>query len=299
MLDYAEIGKKMYRMDNPRELHRYIVFRTRCMLHPFRMKKLEAFFSSSALLKKVADIYPYVYEQPTRAFFYYKSTFAERADLVQKHMSFLANKLVEQEFVDIYAQKEKLLWKSDDGGEMLKLILHFHPGQRKEGLLSIVLQHDSGVLYQIMFWIAPNKMGEWSLWIGALQGPNMDNAREIIKQVTKRCHAYRTKNLILHSLQEVARSLGLRHIYAVTNDGYYAMNHVRRDRKLKTNFADFWEESGGRACEDRRFYELPLTEYRKSMEEIPTRKRANYRRRYAMLDEIDREIARNVALLCK
>ena len=127
----------------------------------------------------------------------------------------------------------------------------------------------------------------------------MDNARDIIKQVTKRCHAYRTKNLILHATQEVTRALGLNRIYAVTNYGYYAMNHIRRDRKLKTSFSDFWSESGGRPCEDQRFYELPLTEQRKSMEEVPTRKRANYRRRYVLLDEIDASIASGMRKLQK
>jgi uncharacterized protein VirK/YbjX len=85
----------------------------------------------------------------------------------------------------------------------------------------------------------------------------------------------------------------------VTNDGYYAMNHVRRDRKLKTNFSDFWAESGGTPCEDKRFYELPLTEYRKSMEEVPTRKRANYRRRYMLMDEIDEAIKVGIQRICQ
>ena len=40
--------------------------------------------------------------------------------------------------------------------------------------------------------------------------------------------------------------------------------------------------------------ELPLIEARKTMEEIPTRKRAVYRRRFAMLDEVDAEIAENM-----
>ena len=151
----------------------------------------------------------------------------------------------------------------------------------------------------MIFWIAKDKQGEWSLWIGAMQGPNMDDARDIIKQITKRCHAYRTKNPILHATQELAKALGVKHIYAVTNYGYYAMNHMRRDRKLKTSFGEFWEESGGTPCEDQRFYELPLTEYRKSMEEVPTRKRANYRRRYALLDEIDANIEAGMKRIMK
>jgi uncharacterized protein VirK/YbjX len=123
-----------------------------------------------------------------------------------------------------------------------------------------------------------------------MQGPNMDNAKEVIKKITKQCHAYRTKNLILHATQEVVRNLGIKHLYAVTNYGYYANNHVRIDRKLKTDFSKFWEESGGQKCRDARFFELPLVEYRKKMEEIPTRKRAVYRRRFVLLDEVDTSI---------
>ena len=37
-----------------------------------------------------------------------------------------------------------------------------------------------------------------------------------------------------------------------------------------------------------------MTEYRKTMEEIPTRKRSNYRKRYALLDEIDASIKNSI-----
>ena len=40
-----------------------------------------------------------------------------------------------------------------------------------------------------------------------------------------------------------------------------------------------------------------MTEYRKAMEEVPTRKRNYYRKRYILLDEVDASIAENVKLL--
>ena len=42
-----------------------------------------------------------------------------------------------------------------------------------------------------------------------------------------------------------------------------------------------------------------MTEYRKTMEEIPTRKRNNYRKRYVLLDEVDEAIAKQVNKLLK
>lgn len=291
-MDFGEIGKKIYDISKSREFRRYVIFRVRCILNRRRMKRLWDYFHSASVLVKISDVYPFVYEQPQRAFFYHRSTFEERAALVEAHFAFLTEHIREDVLLDWYQEKNYLLWKGPSlDNEELALMLYYEAGQRKEGLLSVMLRLSTKPLYQIIFWIAPNKAGQPSMWIGAMQGPNMDNAREIVKQTTKLCHAYRTKNLILYAAQAVARSLGLSHIYAVTNEGYYTNNHVRIDKKLKTDFSDFWREAGGRETEDKRFDELPLVEPRKTMEEVPTRKRAVYRRRFAMLDELDAAVA--------
>ena len=286
-------------MENPREVKRCVVFVARCLLNNGRMKKIHQFFNQNELLAKVAEEYPFVYEQPTRAFFYRNSTFDERVELLEQHMRFIQMHFKKEVFLGLYNRQAYPLWESKDESGHLCFELWYNPGQRKEGILSIVLRLDEYYLYQMMIWIAPNKDGEWSLWIGAMQGPNMANAKDVIRKVTRRCHSYRTKNFILHVTQEVAKALGMKHIYAVTNYGYYANTHIRMEKKLKTSFSDFWEESGGHPCEDKRFYELPMTEARKTMEEIPTRKRNYYRKRYALLDEVDASVAEKIRLLLK
>ena len=286
-------------MENPREVKRCVVFVARCLLNNGRMKKIHQFFHQNELLAKVAEEYPFVYEQPTRAFFYRNSTFDERVELLEQHMRFIQMRFKKEVFLGLYNRQAYPLWESKDESGHLCFELWYNPGQRKEGILSIVLRLDEYYLYQMMIWIAPNKDGEWSLWIGAMQGPNMANAKDVIRKVTRRCHSYRTKNFILHVTQEVAKALGMKHIYAVTNYGYYANTHIRMEKKLKTSFSDFWEESGGHPCEDERFYELPMTEARKTMEEIPTRKRNYYRKRYALLDEVDASVAEKIKLLLK
>lgn len=286
-------------MENPREVKRCVVFVARCLLNNGRMKKLYQFFHQNELLAKVAEEYPFVYEQPTRAFFYRNSTFDERVELLEQHMRFIQMRFKKEVFLGLYNRQAYPLWESKDESGHLCFELWYNPGQRKEGILSIVLRLDEYYLYQMMIWIAPNKDGEWSLWIGAMQGPNMANAKDVIRKVTRRCHSYRTKNFILHVTQEVAKAIGMKHIYAVTNYGYYANTHIRMEKKLKTSFSDFWEESGGHPCEDKRFYELPMTEARKTMEEIPTRKRNYYRKRYALLDEVDASVAEKIKLLLK
>lgn len=292
---YRDIGKQIYRLNVPREARRYYVFLLRSLKYRKKLNELQRHFTSTSLLKEIQKLYPFVYEQPTRAFFYNKSTFDERVELVKHHMDYLVGKLKPEVLLNLYSVKNIQLW---DGGEIdgLKFwaCLYFESGQRKEGMMSVVLRLDHRPLYQIIFWIAPDKDSKMSMWIGAMQGPNMEDAKDVVKKITNKCHRYRTKNLILYIAQAVARNLGLEKIYAVTNYGYYANNHVRVDRKLKTSFSDFWAEAGGHSTEDERFYELPLVEPRKTMDEVPTRKRAVYRRRFELLDMIDNEVGKSI-----
>ncbi len=300
MQSFWHLGKKIYNISNPREARRFLVFWARAMLNRSRMHQIDTFFGQDALLRQVAYIYPFVYEQPTRAFFYHRSTFKERAALVKTHMGFLRDVLLDDALLDIYRRKPLLLWQGDMCiKKEFAAFLVFEPGQRKEGLLSIMLRLGESSLYQIIFWLNKATDGEMSMWIGAMQGPNMANAKDVIKQVTKACHAYRTKNLILYMAQAVARALNLKHIYAVSNEGYYANNHIRRDRKLKTDFGAFWKETGANVTDDPRFYELALVEARKTIKEVPTRKRAVYQRRFAFLDDVDAQIAERMKGLLK
>lgn len=295
MREIISLGKKIYNLGKWREQHRFVIFAARTALHREGVARLLRFFRSDPVRSRLLDVNPYPVEQATRAFFYQGSTFAERVRLIEEHYALLQERFTEEAFIAASRTDAGscIIWEGEHEGEPLRAELMFEPGQRKEGLLSLELNLGERPehVYQIMFWLAGGPEREPSLYIGALQGPNMEGAKDIIKQLTKACHGYRTKNLILFMLQAVARSMGLRHIYAVTNAGYYAQNHVRRDRKLKTDFGAFWQEAGGRATADPRFYELPLTEPRKALEEVPTRKRALYRRRFAFLDAVDEEIA--------
>ena len=50
-----------------------------------------------------------------------------------------------------------------------------------------------------------------------------------------------------------------------------------------------WLEHGGKPFENG-FYEIPAVVKHRDMSEIPTRKRATYRRRYQMLDKLEHDI---------
>ncbi len=308
-MDYKKlkiIGKSLYQTHIAKELKRYLVFLGRCYLHQKEIKDMLAFFAKNPLREKLLLGNPSFVEQVTRDFFYKDAKWEERVALVKSHVAYLEKTCTPELLEKLYCKHEIVdLWVSEFQGKPFSMSLLFNAGQRKEGCLSLVLRlgkdqlKDSGkdpgkdYLYQIMFWLAPRFAGtEMSLWIGALQGTQQ--GKEIIKAMTKKFFGYRTKNLIFYGARNLAVVLGCKSIYAVTNQGYYAMNHLRVDRKLKTSFGDFWQECGGRPCEDKRFYEIPLVEQRKDMAEMKPSKRANHRRRYELLDRLKASLEENL-----
>lgn len=293
LAEIYDVARRSYRFNHLREGRRAVVFMLRAALHWNKLRELYQFFHKNKVRAELYTRNPYMMEQATRAFFYAGSTVGTRIRLIQAHYAFLEEKLNADRFISLGLDGIHEIWRSPENDIEWRAYLKFEPGQRKEGLLSVIMDVDDVHLYQIVFWI-DRWEGEAALVIGAMQGPNTDGAQNFVREMTKRAHRFRTKNLILFMAQAVARALGVRRIFAVSNAGYYANNHVRRDRKLKTDFGAFWEEVGGHLTEDIRFYELPLTLHRKTIEEVPTRKRAVYRRRFQMLDEINEEIAKQM-----
>ena len=293
ILEY--IGKSLYQTHILKEMKRYLVFRTRCRLHSSMVNDLLDFFAATEQREKWLVGNPSFLEQATRTFFYKGSTWEERMQLVKNHVQIMEQHFNEELMDELYVEHKKVqLWEDSYLDKPLTMNLWFHAGQRKEGCLSLVLSYEGEELYQIMFWFAKNPAdGKDVIYIGALQGPQ--NGNELIKGLTKAFFGYRTKNLIFYGLRSLAKAMKITNIYAVANEGYYAMSHMRMDRKLKTDFGAFWQECEGKQCSDRRFYIMPVEEYRKSMEELKPSKRAQHRRRFAKMDELEAAVAESLS----
>ena len=289
-----EAGHRLYITSRLKEMKRYLVFRARCRMHEGIVGNLLDFFAETQLRRDMLKGTPSFVEQVTRAFFYKGSDYEDRAALIKNHILFMEKHFRPEIISRLYAEVDAeynsgqrvILWEDAFEEKPLCMELWFNAGQRKEGCLSLVLRWDTEDLYQIMFWFGPDmEKKDAAIWIGALQGS--PNGSEVIKRMTKAFFGYRTKNLVFYGIRNLARCLGIAKIYAVTNEGYYAMNHVRSDRKLKTDFGAFWQECEGTSCEeDNRFFVMPVKEYRKEMSELKPSKRAQHRRRFEKLDAV-------------
>lgn len=267
---------------------KFLVFAKSLTCHR-AMSDLLDFYTENKIINSIVSKHTCILEQVIRNWCFYKSKMTERIDIQKYHFNFLQNKLSIQTLEKMYLEQGIELWSNQYKEETLKAIVHFERIHRKEGLLTVTLKYGERRLYLSTFWIAPGLDGKPAIWVGSLQGSQGE--LNIIRDLTKHFFGYRTKNLMLYTVRGAARELGIDNIYAVSNYGFQASRHLYTDRRLKTSLDELWEETGGKVCTDKRFYKLPLVEYRKDIEEIATKKRNLYRKRFALLDEVDIQIS--------
>lgn len=290
---YIDLSTKIYNIQRLIDYRRVVVFIIRSLVHNTLIGNLMTFFRADPLRREIIENYPGIFEQATRQWLYRDSTVRDRLAIIKNHFRFLQERFGAEAIRQMYLKDGITLWSDVYLGEPIFLKLLFNNGHRKEGLTAIELYLGEQRIYRTIFWIAPNDQGEMALWIGALQGS--PGELHTIRDLTKHFFGYRMKNLVLYISRIVAQRLNLERIYAVSNYGFYTNNHLRLDRKLKVSLDEFWQETGGTLYDDPRFFEVPIIEPRKSLDEVESHKRNLYRKRFAALDGIEKQVAKTLA----
>ncbi|QBF87284.1 DUF535 domain-containing protein [Leclercia adecarboxylata] len=130
------------------------------------------------------------------------------------------------------------------------------------------------------------------LVIGGLQGPRRDVRRETIKNATRACYGLFPKRILLEAVFNLAKQSGISALYGVSDEGHVfrALRYrLSKGRHLHASYDEFWASLGGKPDNAFRWV-LPFGMERKSLESIASKKRAEYRRRFQLLDEIEHAI---------
>lgn len=167
-----------------------------------------------------------------------------------------------------------------------------------EGEVTISLFDGETRLYSLVFTVGLIDSGAVA-YVGALQGLGHPEARAIYRRMTHRMHGLRPRDLLIAAFLLLCQSLGVKRVLAVSNKasvsrGRYFGSH----RQVMSSYDEAWHENGGvlfNAADSEEplagFFEMTPGVSRRSPESIPARKRAQYRRRYVMLDNLSRQIA--------
>lgn len=177
-----------------------------------------------------------------------------------------------------------------DGRSVALRLSSSHYRYRKEGELILSLRtSDSNVDgMSLAFALGRDAASRAVCYVGCIQG--VEDAQEWVHTLTRALHGLRPRQFLFLALQQVAAQLGAERLL-----GPGETIHVRHRKNLFASarmkgfrYDHFWVEQHGELTSDG-WYELPWRAARRSREEIPTRKRALYERRYAMLDDMARQ----------
>ena len=168
----------------------------------------------------------------------------------------------------------------------------------REGEISLYFYDNDGIdLATITFTIMQYQQ-KTTLFIGGLQGTGHHDARIRVQQATKQCYGLFPKRVALEATLVIARYFNLEQIVAVGNKTHIYNNwrYNSRQERILSDYDDFWLTIDGKQDSNGLFI-LPNQIYRKSLDEIASKKRSEYRNRYALLDQLENSITENLALL--
>ena len=162
----------------------------------------------------------------------------------------------------------------------------------KEGEATLVFCDDQNtVLAEMTFTLCPFA-GQSTLFIGGLQGAKAHVPHERIQKATKACHGLFPKRLLVETAMTLGAAFPVEQIVAVSNDTHIYRSwryRKKKEGKLLADYDSFWLSLGGEKQDSGNFM-LPLVMPRKPMEEIASKKRSEYRRRYELLDSLIQQV---------
>ncbi len=176
----------------------------------------------------------------------------------------------------------------------LRLVLDKAMWFLREGEIVLNLFINDQRFYSIAFTLGIDSL-QPLVFVGALQGSNSDAAQETYRELTHALYGMRPRDLLMVALKLLCREVDVHRIWAVSsenrqhNSPYFGDSHKE---KVLVAYNEVWQEHGGNLLNNG-FFDIPAIVRYKDMSEIPTRKRATYRRRYEMLDKLAQDIKAN------
>ncbi|MGT3349361.1 VirK/YbjX family protein [Yersinia enterocolitica] len=177
--------------------------------------------------------------------------------------------------------------------EKYSIYLGVIPKLNKEGEITLMLANEQQQTLALLTFSLTYYQNQKTLFIGGLQGADNETPHSEIHACTKACHGLFPKRLVLEATCCLAELMGITQIIAVGNATHVYQNwryRAKKRDKLHADYDNFWVSLGGEQCSEGHF-NLPARIARKPIENIASKKRAEYRRRYQLLEQLENGLA--------
>ncbi len=135
-----------------------------------------------------------------------------------------------------------------------------------------------------------------SLIVGSIQGlkPSPDyDSKAIFAMLTKELYGLRPLNLLIEILRLCCIYWGCNQIVGLNRDNHPRGGRFNRKCRFHFDYNGFWSEYSD-ILDAENNYVIKVAPSRKNRTDIPSNKRAQYMRRYALLDAIQFELSRSM-----
>ena len=245
-------------------------------------------------LEQLLEASPVLPAKLHRPYLYRSNGVRQRAQAVLDHYHFIRT-LPEPVRRYLQGYRETPLVSTEGrGGEQISVTCT-PCGFDREGELMLVLYCRGVAVTRISFSFI-RWQGRYTLFIGGLQGPREDGV-DIIRQATRICHGLFPRRVLCEAVAVLAEICRLDTITAVSEDRHVLRHDryaARKQGRFVARYSECWISVGGVLCVGEGVYQLPVPLPRKEVEDIPVRKRAEYRRRNGLLNTIGQQLLSHI-----
>lgn len=193
-------------------------------------------------------------------------------------------------------KKRVILLDLNHAVEDLRIVMDEPIWFLREGQAVINIFFNKFRAFSLAFSFATNEDGTIDVIIGAIQGRNKEGILDTYRAFTKSMHGIRPRDFLIEVSKMVFRQINVSRILAVS-DASRVHRHSffgsKAENLLSVNYDEVWQDRGAKRYNES-FWQLPIESTRKDLAEIKSKKRSLYKKRFALLDEIEANIGKHL-----
>lgn len=283
------VGRFDRRNGATRFKHR-LKFALRSLASPASTLTWLATFRSDAAMLAYLRNNPRVAGKLHRPYLHASASMAERLAALQAHYRFERERFPRHGSTQLLDNRDLplALCNGRDDSRFALVLTHNHNCD-KEGELSLQLRDPAGLPLVYLTFSAIRDATGYLFVIGGLQGPRRhEGDAASIRQATRALNGLFPKRVVMEALTMLAQVLQVARVEAIGKQAH-VYNCRRYRRRIAADYDGFYREIGGIALPNGHFL-LPERIARKPVDAIASKKRAEYARRYALLNDMERQL---------
>ncbi|MBC7786857.1 MAG: DUF535 family protein [Methylophilaceae bacterium] len=288
-LEIIKAGKQIYPITSVKNIIRRLKFFIRAKRNE---KTLEHFIHAINQQgnASVLEHQPHVLGAVEWPYIHKNWTVEERFDAMLQHYALIKT---QSKFLQNINQQSNKILDLHEYSPNAYLVLDRPTWFAREGEIVLSLFKENHRIKSIAFTLAKVN-DDLIIYIGAIQGITAgDDSLTMFKTITKDLEGLRPKSFIIEVVRILANKMGVKKILAISDANrhhHHAYFRGSLNKMLISNYDDTWADHQGEQVIDG-FYLIPVEEHRRNIVDISSNKRAMYRRRYQMLEQIKQSIS--------